>query len=378
MTIDETVLSREENAKLRLRALYRTHGYAPFKMSKFEEYDLYVRNKDFLISDSVITFTDTDGKLLALKPDVTLSIIKNSRELPGSTRKVCYDENVYRISDHTRSYREIPQVGLECIGAVDRYQQSEVLCLAARSLSILSPDYLMDVSHLGIISGALETVPTDRELQKRILHAIGEKNADAIRAIAAEGSIAEDAAALFISLLSCDGKLADVLPAMDALCVNDTMRSAVLELRELCALLSEEGDILSHLRLDFSVVNNMKYYSGIVFQGFLEGIPQSVLSGGQYDHLMRRMGRMEGGIGFAVYPELLQQLPTDSKPDTGADTLLLYGENADPIVLRRAVRTLIADGACVLTASVRPEKASFRRVLMLNEEGSVVSVEAND
>ena len=38
-------------------------------MSKFEEYDFYAVNKDFLVSDSVITFTDTNGKLMALKPD---------------------------------------------------------------------------------------------------------------------------------------------------------------------------------------------------------------------------------------------------------------------------------------------------------------------
>ena len=42
-----------------LRALYDTYGYTRYKMSKFEEYDLYSRNKDFLISDGVITFTDT-------------------------------------------------------------------------------------------------------------------------------------------------------------------------------------------------------------------------------------------------------------------------------------------------------------------------------
>ena len=94
MFIDPSVLRKEEEASLRLRALYRSYGYTSFKMSKFEEYDLYVRNKDFLTAERAITFTDTDGKLLALKPDVTLSIIKNSRDTDGMTHKVCYNENV--------------------------------------------------------------------------------------------------------------------------------------------------------------------------------------------------------------------------------------------------------------------------------------------
>ena len=78
MSIEESVLKNDERILFRLRALYRAHGYMQYKMSKFEEYDLYVRNKSFLVSDHIITFTDTNGKLLALKPDVTLSIVKNS------------------------------------------------------------------------------------------------------------------------------------------------------------------------------------------------------------------------------------------------------------------------------------------------------------
>ena len=69
----------QEKVMFGLRSLYRSYGYTQYKMSKFEEYDLYAKNKDFLISDGVITFTDTNGKLMALKPDVTLSIIKNKR-----------------------------------------------------------------------------------------------------------------------------------------------------------------------------------------------------------------------------------------------------------------------------------------------------------
>ena len=54
-------LKKEEQAVFTLRGLYENYGYSPYKMSKFEEYDLYVRNKDFLISDGVITFTDTEA-----------------------------------------------------------------------------------------------------------------------------------------------------------------------------------------------------------------------------------------------------------------------------------------------------------------------------
>ena len=80
-----------------LSRLYESFGYMRFKMNKFEEYDTYVKNKSFLTSDNVITFTDTNGKLMALKPDVTLSIVKNSKDEPNAQKKVYYNENVYRV-----------------------------------------------------------------------------------------------------------------------------------------------------------------------------------------------------------------------------------------------------------------------------------------
>ena len=94
MKNDINVLENDEKAIFTLRALYQKYGYKQYKMSKFEEYDLYVRNKDFLVSENVITFTDTDGKLLALKPDVTLSIIKNTEDYRDSVQKDYYNENL--------------------------------------------------------------------------------------------------------------------------------------------------------------------------------------------------------------------------------------------------------------------------------------------
>ena len=98
MLIDDRVMNGQERISFMLRSLYSQHGYERYRMSKFEEYDLYSRNKDFLFSEGVITFTDTTGRLMALKPDVTLSIVKNRKDTPGSLQKLYYHENVYRVS----------------------------------------------------------------------------------------------------------------------------------------------------------------------------------------------------------------------------------------------------------------------------------------
>ena len=125
-------MKKDEAAACEMRRLYRSYGYTQFKMSRFEEYDLYVRNKDFLISDNIITFNDTDGRLMAMKPDVTLSIIKNSEYKKGCVQKVYYNENVYRVPKGSRSFKEIMQVGLE--KALKEYRR--ILSLIFLSLTL--------------------------------------------------------------------------------------------------------------------------------------------------------------------------------------------------------------------------------------------------
>ena len=199
-------LKDDEKAILSFRSLYQKYGYLPFKMSKFEEYDLYVKNKDFLVSDSVITFNDTNGKLLALKPDVTLSIIKNSTDEIGCKQKVYYNENVYRISGATHQFKEIMQAGLECIGDLDIYDVYEVLYLSAKSLDTISDNFILDISHLGILNALFNKISTNEDFKSEIMTCIKQKNAHEISLICEKYGVNEENASLikeFVSLYGC-------------------------------------------------------------------------------------------------------------------------------------------------------------------------------
>ena len=109
----------EERISWSLQGLYQRHGYKKYRMGKFEEYELYLENKNFLQSRQIITFNDMDGRVLALKPDVTLSIVKNTHADRSSSEKFYYLENVYRFHKPSGAYREISQLGLEYLGAPD-------------------------------------------------------------------------------------------------------------------------------------------------------------------------------------------------------------------------------------------------------------------
>ena len=145
------ILSADEQAAVALRTLYQQYGYRPYRVNSFEEYDLYAHNRRFLTGDQILTFSDTDGKLMALKPDVTLSVVKNTRD-GDAPLKVSYAEHVYRVPRGAYGFKEIMQVGVEHIGTVDAYAMGEMLLLAARSLEMISERYALDVSDMGIVS----------------------------------------------------------------------------------------------------------------------------------------------------------------------------------------------------------------------------------
>ncbi len=346
-----------------LRALYRRYGYSKYKMSKFEEYDLYVRNKSFLISDNIITFTDTDGKLMALKPDVTLSIVKNCQG-GESLHKVYYDESVYRISNH--AYKEIRQIGLECMGNIDGYVIYETLMLAIRSLEAISEDFVLDVSHMGILSDIMDALSVSDEGRDKLLSCIGEKNTHGIRAICAEEGIDEEKSKVLCALATIYGEADKVADKLSAFVESE-------KLSELKNILSMLGD--KRVRIDFSVVNDMSYYNGIVFKGFVNGVPASVLSGGQYDKLMEKMGKKGGAIGFAVYPDLLEELySAPNKYDV--DAVLLYDGETDLAKLKNTVEKLTNDGYSVSVQKAVPEKLRYKKLLKI-VEGEVKTLEDN-
>ena len=368
-------LKNEEKAVFALRALYQKYGYIPYKMSKFEEYDLYVRNKNFLISDSIITFTDTNGKLMALKPDVTLSIVKNTKDTPGFAQKVYYNENVYRISKSTHEFKEIMQTGLECIGDIGSYDVFEVVSLAVQSLSAISDSYVLDLSHIGFVSALLDGVACSEKTRKDILKCLSEKNQSELDKICTENKFDDSVRDKLRVLIASYGKIEEVLPAVEKICDTEELQAVYREFAELCGLLCQNG-LDSAVRIDFSVANDMNYYSGIVFHGFIEGIPSGVLSGGRYDNLMKKMGRKSGAIGFAVYVDLLERLGL-SKEHYDVDTVLLYDNASSAEDISRAVRELAGQAKSVTAQQSIPDNIRYRELYKL--EGKEVKIlERND
>ena len=205
---------------------------------------------------------------------------------------------------------------MECFGRVGAADVREVLHLALESLAALSSEAVLAVGDLELLSRLIGRLALTAELQKQLYAAIGEKNARAVTDLCA-GSEDRAAAGALQALVLLHGPAAEVLPQLEALLAGAGERLAP-DFRSVIEALAA-GALGPMLQLDFSVVDDINYYNGIVFKGFLRDIPAAVLSGGQYDRLMRKLGRRSCAVGFAVYTDALDRFePAEGEaPDDG-------------------------------------------------------------
>ena len=322
-----------------LNRLYERYGYKKFKMSKFEPYELYVENKNFLNSNQVISFTDLDGELLALKPDVTLSVMKSGL---GKGR-IYYNENVYRPKD--RHFRESAQAGIEYIGKLTAYAEAEVISLAVKSLKLFSDEIRIRISDVGLLSDIFEKLRlTDTG---RILRLFETKNVAELDVLVSAGEIDENKAEILKNLINlylpfgegvkrlAEGSLTGGLFGEDNV--------IIARLKELAAAL-KAFNVIDNIYLDFSVINSMDYYNGIIFQGAIEGLPFTALSGGRYDKLAAKMGKDAGAIGVALDLSLVEAYKEEVS-DKALDYIIIYDEKKDDITKAvEVVERLIKEG----------------------------------
>ncbi|MBR4013262.1 MAG: ATP phosphoribosyltransferase regulatory subunit [Clostridia bacterium] len=375
MTPSKDVLRSDERAIYALRELYRKFGYSQYRVGKFEEYDLYARNKSFLVSENVLTFTDTNGKLMALKPDVTLSIVKNISFEEGVTHKLYYNENVYRTSAESHGFKEIMQTGLECVGDVDIFAESEVVMLALRSLESISNDYILDISHMGIVEGLLDSEDTQGADRDDILGYVKSKNTAAMKKLVTSGRMSEKLCDTLCKMTQMYTTLAQSLSIIEEFVTDGKMRAAYDELRHISDTMSIYG-LSDKLYFDFSVVNDCNYYDGVIFKGFINGIPDSVLSGGRYDRLLLKMGKKCGAIGFAVYLDALERFGKE-QIEYDTDVLLIYDTDTESKSIIDTVNLLSDSGKTVKTARRADEFVRYRQLLKIGK-GGIEILETND
>lgn len=372
-------LGKEDTTTLTLSALYEKFGYRKYRNTRFEEYSFYHDHQGFLSGEGVITFNNADGQLMALKPDMTLSIIKNADITPRSFSRIYYNENVYRFQQTTREYKEIHQCGLEMLGPLDAYAVGEIILLALKSLDAIDESYILSLSHADIVASALATLSMDADAKREIAFCIQTKNKHDLKLICEREALSEEKTDAFLLLADCNGPLMMALENLRELGDTlfypvDTLHREVYDcaLDELSCLYQyfEGTPYAEHLQLDTSIINPVDYYSGIVMQGYVKKVPHLVLAGGRYDLLAEKLREGVGAMGFAVYLDKLQAYyPKSRRYDV--DVLIHYPEQECGEVSQVLMKKLMEFEDTNLTVRVEPKiPVNLRSKTLLTYNGT--------
>lgn len=333
-----------------LKKLFSSYGYREYRMSGFEEYALYMENRNFLISDKIITFNDLDGRLMALKPDVTLSIVKNALPEKGIA-KYYYTESVYRPNRANTEFKELTQTGLEALGEIDDVTTAETVELALTSLSLTGADYVLALSDVRFSEGLLDEFASGAESREYLRDILAKKRAGELNNAASNLKISEEGVKAFKAVISLPSGALKALDIAERYAYGSKARQAIKELRAIVNAFKGTR-FEDKLQIDFSMTGNTRYYNGVLFSGYVLGAAGAVLKGGRYDKLLDSFAKGKGAVGFALYTDELENLGAGD--EDGADAAVIYKSGTDAGALFKAAAKLRQTG---ISAVVVPENA---------------------
>ena len=342
-------MSKKDLVLLNIRKMYDSYGYKKISLPSFEEYDLYNENKDF-IDRNVLTVMSPNGKLLALRPDITLSVAKKvSKDQSLKYSKIYYQENTYNLTKYV-GYEEDEQLGIELIGKESTFLDFEIINLAVKSLDIINKKSMIVLSHAGFISSIFENFDLEHETKEQILDCINRKNSHDIQKILKKNEhISENVKKLIYKIPELSGNLENIEKELLKYEINVNTKKILSELKQLNSLLMKFYK-KSKIIFDFSVVKNLNYYNGIILQGYIEGFPNVILTGGRYDKLFEKFGVDTGAVGFAILTDGLKGYYKDT--DKKDFEVLIAYDNSDFEKLVEIVNDFQKKGLRVRTENI--------------------------
>lgn len=280
-------------------------GYEEIATPSVDYYALFERGMGRVEARRAFRFADTDGRLLALRPDITSSVARAAATLfAGAPRplRFCYAASVFRQLPHSRAEwrRQGRQLGCELIGAGRADADIEVLAIATEVLERLNLGgaYRITLNHVGVFNGVAEQLGLSADAREEMRRLVDARDAGALGAFL-KTSVRPAARAARAARLACLSGGREMPGAAKKLLSNARSRAALEELERLVKVAESLG-LGESFSVDLADVSGLDYYTGLVFKIYVEGAGARIGGGGRYDDLTANFGRREPAVGFVL------------------------------------------------------------------------------
>lgn len=290
-----------------LTGRFSKFGYQQVETPVFENYDLYNDVQGTVNTADMLKLIDPSGKVLVLRPDATIPIARHYTNLQEevATGRLSYVLDIFRSTTEERSRT---QAGVELFGERTPEADAELIALAVTSLKELEiPSFKIEIGHAAFYKELLREADLDAMQQKELDQYIQSKNISEIvpflKDLGLEAALIEKLRK--IPMLYGDASF--VIDEAENIISSDKMREELDYVSRVYQLL-QDYQVDSYISINLGLINHMNYYSGIIFQGFAEGLGQPIMMGGRYDYLTRSFHQETPAIGFAFEVDLLVDL----------------------------------------------------------------------
>ena len=293
----------KRNIEGALRRVFIISGYDEIETPTYEFFDVFQSGVGSYMQESMIKFMDAKGRILVLRPDLTVPIARVAATKLGDDEtpsRLFYIQNSFATASPAFGKAgEFTQAGIELIGEGSSYADAEVIALAVKALLASGlKSFTIDIGQVAYFKALIRGCGLSDMQVDALRHAVDSKDSAAIDMAASELGLNDTLIAQIKALPDLFGGR-DVFDRALALSDNEDCVRAVENLRCVYDLLSEYG-MADYISIDFGMLHDIAYYSGIIFRGITPKIGFAVVSGGRYDKLLGKFGKALPATGFAL------------------------------------------------------------------------------
>ncbi len=316
----------------KLTGVFESFGFGPIDTPVLEYTDVLLGKGSGETDKQIYRFEDQGGRDVAMRFDLTVPFARymalHESELPLPFKRYHIDK-VWRGENTQRGrYREFTQCDFDIVGTDEPAADFEILLMMHRSFAALGIEKIkIKLNHRGIFNRFLSHIDVEKEAVEimRTIDKRAKVGEEEIRSSLDE-LVGPDKSSRIISYIDAEGSFSEKLERIRELAggeAEDTKRLA-----EIGEALDELG-ISSFFVLDPSIMRGLDYYTGIVYETFLDDLPEigSVCSGGRYDNLASlytktRLPGVGSSIGLDRLMAALEELGIDRKEERCADVAI--------------------------------------------------------
>ena len=313
----------------------RQFGYQEIKTGTIQPLHIYTALGTFSPSRlrRMYSFIDWDGwsgERVVLKPDSSPSIVRFYAENLVKNQehhKLCYVENHFEWSDTGENISERWQCGIENIGDLSVTSDIETIFMAQDILEEMGfHNRHIFLSYPNIVRHIVQTLVFSKDQQQIVLDEIKKQRFDQVKSMLS----GVDQSSVLIRLLETKGNTASYLKNVVASLKGPDFEVIYDDMDRLISICEHLDQMECPYTIDFSLIGNLDYYTGMQFQIFSKASRKTnadiLCAGGRYDQLAIEMFKLLNistdkglpdsipSVGFALYAKnVIRHMMTETQ-----------------------------------------------------------------